>query len=66
MIDVIVKQLIAKANLSADSLIEKPAEKTSPENINLFKDNSINTRKRCEICSKLTTKIPPSFWCLYC
>ena len=27
-----------------------------PTNIYLFKVNNINTRKRCEICSKLTIK----------
>ena len=30
----------------------------NPANSYLFKDNSENTRKRCEICSKLTTKTP--------
>ena len=30
----------------------------SPGNIYLFKLNSRNTRKRCEICSKLTIKTP--------
>ena len=29
-----------------------------PANIYLFKVNNRNTRKRCEICSKLTTKTP--------
>ena len=29
-----------------------------PANIYLFKDSSGNTRKRCEICSKLTIKTP--------
>ena len=29
-----------------------------PTNIYLFKVNNRNTRKRCEICSKLTTKTP--------
>ena len=29
-----------------------------PVNIHLFKVNNINTRKRCEICSKLTIKTP--------
>ena len=29
-----------------------------PANIHLFKVNNINTRKRCEICSKLTIKTP--------
>ena len=41
----------------------------NPANSYLFKDNSENTRKRCEICSKLTTKtkwfkkksVPPCF-----
>ena len=36
----------------------------------MFKVNNRNTRTRCEICSKLTIKIPErrlaSFWCLYC
>ena len=45
----------------------------TPENIYLFKASSRNTRKRCEIGSKLTIKIPKqhqsgvtSFWCLRC
>ena len=29
-----------------------------PANIYLFKVNNKNTRKRCEICSKLTVKTP--------
>ena len=29
-----------------------------PANIHLFKVNNRNTRKRCEICSKLTIKTP--------
>ena len=29
-----------------------------PANIYLFKDNNRNSRKRCEICSKLTIKTP--------
>ena len=32
--------------------------KHNPTNINLFKVNNRNTRKRCEICSKLTIKKP--------
>ena len=32
--------------------------KMIPINIYLFKDNNKNTRKRCEICSKLIIKIP--------
>ena len=38
------KQLCSKAN--------------NPANIYLFKVNNRNTRKRCEICSKLTIKTP--------
>ena len=34
----------------------------SPANIYLFKVNNRNTRKRCKLCSKSTTKTP-SFWC---
>ena len=30
----------------------------NPTNIHLFKVNNRNTRKRCEICSKLTIKTP--------
>ena len=42
----------------------------SPANIYLFKVNHRNTRKKCEICSKLTikplkTKSVTSFWCFY-
>ena len=29
-----------------------------PANINMFKVNNKNTRKRCEICSKLKIKTP--------
>ena len=32
--------------------------KKKPPNIYLFKVNNRNTRKRCGICSKLTTKAP--------
>ena len=33
----------------------------------LFKVSNRNTRKRCEICSNLTIKIPVTlFWCFYC
>ena len=32
-----------------------------PANIYLFKVNNRNTRKRCEICSKLTIKTPLVF-----
>ena len=35
------------------------AEQIIPANINLFKVNNRNTRKRCEICSKLTIKTRP-------
>ena len=31
----------------------------------MFKVNNRNTRTRCEICSKLTIKIPV-YWYLYC
>ena len=46
-------------------------ESVYPAGIYLLKVNSRNTRKRCEICSKLTIKTPEwqppaSFWCLYC
>ena len=42
-----------------------------PANIYLFKDNNRNSRKRCEICSKLTIKTLSNifhtfFYCLYC
>ena len=32
--------------------------RANPTNIYLFKVNNRNTRKRCEICSKLTIKTP--------
>ena len=36
----------------------------NPPNIYLFKINNRNTRKRCEICSKLTIKTPePRRYC---
>ena len=43
-----------------------------PANIYLFKVNNRNIRRRCEICSKLTIKIPEwrhwttSLWCFLC
>ena len=43
---------------------------TKKTNICLFKDNNRNTRKRCEICSKLKIKTAErrqtSFLCFYC
>ena len=36
--------------------------KKIPTNINLFKVNNKNTRKRCEICSKLTIETPERHW----
>ena len=45
----------------------KTEESAYPGNIDLFKVNTRNTRKRCEICSNLTIKTPEaSVWCLYC
>ena len=32
--------------------------RSRPSKHYLFKDNNRNTRKRCEICSKLTVKTP--------
>ena len=37
-----------------------------PANIYLFQVNNKNTRKRCEICSTLTTKTPEQRRCFYC
>ena len=37
---------------------EKYLSTDFPANIYLFKFNKRNTRKRCEICSKLTIKTP--------
>ena len=34
------------------------SQKNSPVNIYLLKANNGNTRKRCEICSKITIKTP--------
>ena len=49
---------------------EKGALRTNPANIYLFKFNNGNTRKRCEICSKITIKTQErrltSFWYFYC
>ena len=36
-----------------------------PANIDLFKVNNRNSRKRCEICSQLTIKTSERFWCFY-
>ena len=35
-----------------------------PANVYVVKVNNKNTRKKCEIYSKLTRKTP--FWCFYC
>ena len=40
------------------SLLLFPRFSNNPANIFLFKVNNRNSRKRCEICSKLTTKTP--------
>ena len=49
---------------------EKGALRANPANIYLFKFNNGNTRKRCEICSKITIKTQErrltSFWYFYC
>ena len=43
---------------------------TNPANIYMFKISNRNTRKRCEICSKLIMKKTKtsltSFWCFHC
>ena len=36
----------------------RPYPREYPGNIYLFKVNNRNTRKRCEICSKLVIKTP--------
>ena len=41
----------------SDELIDREEIWHFPDNIYLFKANNRNTRKRCEICSKLTIKI---------
>ena len=38
----------------------------NPVTIYLFKIKNRNTRKKCEICSKSTTKTPERRWCFYC
>ena len=38
--------------------IKSLSQNSQPANSYLFKVNNRNTRKRCEICSKLTTKTP--------
>ena len=40
------------------TIIPKPLHPDSPAGIYLLKVNNRNTRTRCEICSKLTTKTP--------
>ena len=40
-----------------EALMDKTLE-LNPAKIYLFKDSNRNTRKRCEICSKLTVKTP--------
>ena len=42
--------------LSEKSLIN--ASTSNPANIYLFQVNNRNTKKRCEICTKLTIKAP--------
>ena len=41
-------------------------KRSYPTDIYLLKVNDRNTRKRCEICSKLTIKAPDTIWFLYC
>ena len=48
--------LIIKKNIL--KLDNKNNRTEYPANIYLFKVNNRNTRKRCEICSKLTIKTP--------
>ena len=38
--------------------IQKETDLRNPANIYLFKVSNRNTRKKCEICSKLTIKTP--------
>ena len=42
--------------------MNKPHFNNYPTNICLFKVNNRNSRKRCEICSKLTMKTPERHW----
>ena len=49
--DCIIKNGTFITTFSLDSL-------SNPDNIYLFKVNNRNTRKRCEICSRLTLKTP--------
>ena len=41
-----------------DKLFKEFLNSRYPDNIYLFKVSNRNTRKRCEICSKLTLKTP--------
>ena len=65
-------------NFSFDLVFKYVNASITPAGIYLLKVNNRNTRTRCEICSKLTVKIPEqrnkdtrttpmaSFWYLYC
>ena len=50
--------------------LQETRQQLHPSRIYQLKVNNRNTRTRCEMCSKLTTKTPQrrkaSFWCLYC
>ena len=50
----VVKQYVSTCNLGLDEGLAK----NNPANIYLFEVNNGNARKRWEICSKLTIRIP--------
>ena len=51
-------------NIFYKNLLTKPCKSIFPANIYLFRVSNRNTRKTCEICSKLTIKMPaePRKW----
>ena len=51
-----------QTTITRDTLLAKPYNWSIKANIYLLKVNNINTRKTCEICSKLTKETPE--WCL--
>ena len=62
--------IFAKNSITMFEMVLSKTLEIIPVNNFLFKINNRNTRKRCEICSKLKIKTPErrhtSFWCLHC
>ena len=63
------KMLLSPVNYSISILFPTYTQRL-PANIHFFKANNKNSRKRCELCTKLTMKnqndVKTSFWCFLC